>query len=94
MDLPAANPDGYAKASVLTYASQLQRPLLLIHGVTDDNVYFVNTLNLAEALFEAGKPFDLLPMTGTHMAGAADPLQQVRLQGRIMAFLDAHLKQP
>ena len=92
LDLPAANPDGYQKSSVMTYADQLERPLLLIHGVTDDNVYFVNTLKLAEALFEAGKPFTLLPMTGTHMAGATDPVQQTRLWGRIMDFFGSHLR--
>jgi dipeptidyl-peptidase-4 len=92
MDLPAANPNGYRAASAMTYADQLERPLMLIHGVTDDNVYFVHTLKLCEALFQAGKPYDLLPMTGTHMAGAADPVHQTRLWGRIMAFFGEHLQ--
>ena len=91
MGLPENNPDGYKKSSVLTYASELSRPLLLIHGITDDNVYFVNSLQLAEALFEAGKPFEFLPMTGTHMAGAEDPTQNIRLLERILGFLNAHL---
>jgi dipeptidyl-peptidase-4 len=91
LQLPQDNPDGYRKSSVLTYAAQLERPLLIVHGVTDDNVYFVNSLQLCEALFEAGKPYEFLPMTGTHMAGAEDPTQGIRLWERVMGFLNAHL---
>ncbi|HEX8898920.1 MAG TPA: DPP IV N-terminal domain-containing protein, partial [Chthoniobacterales bacterium] len=36
LGLPSENADGYRKSSVLTYASNLSRPLLLIHGLTDD----------------------------------------------------------
>jgi dipeptidyl-peptidase-4 len=90
MDLPSANPEGYRKANVLTYASGLQRPLLLIHGLTDDNVYFVHTLKLAGALFAAGRPFDLLPLGGTHLV--YEPTTTMRLQGRIMDFLVASLQ--
>ena len=51
---------------MLTYAASLARPLLLMHGLTDDNVYFVNTVKLTEALLRAGKPYDLLLLPGTH----------------------------
>ncbi len=91
LGLPSENKAGYEKSSVLTYAGELQKPLLLIHGITDDNVYFVNTLKLVEKLYEAGKPFELLPLTGTHLAGAADPEQNVLLHRRILGFLQAHL---
>ena len=90
MDLPEANPEGYRKASVLTYADQLERPLLLIHGITDDNVYFLHTLKLAQALFLAGRPYELLPLTGTHMV--SDPEQRRRLWQRILGFFQAHLR--
>ena len=91
LGLPSENPAGYDKSSVLTYARNLQRPLLLIHGITDDNVYFVNTLKLVEKLYEAGRPFELLPLTGTHLAGASDPEQNVLLHERMLHFLQAHL---
>jgi dipeptidyl-peptidase-4 len=90
MDLPSANPEGYRKANVLTYASELERPLLLIHGLTDDNVYVVHTLKLANALFEAGRPYDLLPLLGTHLI--SEPTMEMRLQARIMEFLASNLK--
>jgi dipeptidyl-peptidase-4 len=90
LGLPSENPDGYRKSSVLTYASNLSRPLLLIHGLTDDNVYFQHSVQLSQALFEAGKDFNFLPLLGTHMV--SEPLLRLRRQTRIMDFFDAELK--
>ena len=93
MDLPQNNPDGYAAASVLTYAGELKRPLLLIHGTADDNFYFMHSLKLSDALFRAGKPFEFLPLAGfTHMV--PDPLVTKRLYGRVMTFFATHLAEP
>ncbi len=57
----------YKVSNVLTYASTLQRPLLIMHGLTDDNVYFENTVKLTQALLAAGKPYQLLLLPGTHL---------------------------
>lgn len=89
MDLPSANPDGYRKSNVLTYAGELQRPLLLIHGIVDDNVYFEHTLKLIDALFKAGRSYDFMPLLSTHLV--PDPVMRLRLQTRIMDFFKAHL---
>ncbi|HLY07659.1 MAG TPA: DPP IV N-terminal domain-containing protein [Rhizomicrobium sp.] len=89
MGLPQTNPDGYRKSNVLTYVDQLQRPLLIIHGVTDDNVHFENTMKLTLALLRAGKPYDLLVLPGTHML--ADDLLRARETERQMDFLAGHL---
>ncbi len=79
---PQENADGYERSSLLTYASQLRRPLLLIHGTADDNVLFFHSLKLSQALFRAGKPHELLPLPGlTHMV--PDPVVTERLWGRI-----------
>ncbi len=64
---PQDDPDGYRASSVLTYASGLRRPLLLMHGLTDDNVYFENTVKITQALIAAGLPYDLLLLPGTHL---------------------------
>jgi len=59
---------------------------MLVHGTSDDNVYFFQTLKLTNALFRAGKPFALLPLAGfTHMV--PDPVVTEQLQGRVMKFL-------
>ena len=65
---PQENPDAYAATSLLNKASGLNRPLLMIHGLADDNVLAANTLQLSGALLEAGKDHSVLPLTGvTHM---------------------------
>jgi dipeptidyl-peptidase 4 len=64
---PAEEPDVYERNSVLADAPKLERPLLLIHGMTDDNVFVANTLVLSKALMEAGRPHSVLPLSGiTH----------------------------
>jgi dipeptidyl-peptidase 4 len=64
---PTRNADVYAANSALTDAPKLERPLLLIHGMTDDNVFVANTLAMSKALMEAGRPHAVLPLSGiTH----------------------------
>jgi dipeptidyl-peptidase-4 len=90
LDLPQANPGGYEESSLLTYAPKLDRPLLLVHGTADDNVYFFHSLKLADALFRAGRPFEFLPLSTTHQI--ADAAIRERLWQRTVDFLMAHLR--
>ncbi|HEY0839048.1 MAG TPA: prolyl oligopeptidase family serine peptidase, partial [Vulgatibacter sp.] len=93
LGLPEAQPDSYESSSVLAFAKDLSRPLLLIHGTADDNVYFSHALRLSDALFRAGKPHEFLPLAGfTHMV--PDPLVTTRLYGRISSFFQEHLGHP
>jgi dipeptidyl-peptidase-4 len=81
----------YDEASLIPLAKNLRRPLLLVHGTADDNVYFRHTLKLANALFRAGKSFEVLPLPGvTHMY-TADPQVTERLWARTVAFFKTHL---
>jgi dipeptidyl-peptidase-4 len=66
---PNAHPEVYERASLLADAPKLSRPLMIIHGLADDNVAVAHTLRLSSALLEAGRPHSVLPLTGvTHMA--------------------------
>jgi dipeptidyl-peptidase-4 len=86
-----AHPDAYAKSSVLTYCKDLKIPLLVIHGTVDDNVYFLHSLMMTDALFRAGKPYDFLALPGfTH--SVPDPVVQRNLQGREISFFSEHLR--
>lgn len=90
MGLPDRNVEGYEKSSVVTYAENLTRPLLIIHGSADDNVYFMHSLKMSNALFRAGKDHELLVLADfTHMV--ADPLVTMRLNSRIMSFFEKSL---
>ena len=90
LGVPPAAAEAYRVSDVTTYAAQLSRPLLIIHGVTDDNVYFQHTLQLADALYMAGKTYELMPMLGTHMV--SDPVVKLRQQQRIIEFFNRELR--
>jgi dipeptidyl-peptidase-4 len=65
---PTEDPTAYDACSLLPLAGGLTRPLLLIHGLTDDNVVIAHTLRLSGALTVAGRPHEVLPLSGvTHM---------------------------
>lgn len=59
MRTPNENFEGYAATSPLRKVKDLQGKLLLIHGTADDNVHFMQTMEYAEALVQAGKQFDM-----------------------------------
>ncbi len=66
---PNTNPEIYDRNSLIPLAAGLSRPLLIIHGLADDNVYPAHALALSGALLAAGRPHEFLPLTGmTHMA--------------------------
>jgi dipeptidyl-peptidase 4 len=65
---PGADSAPYDASSLLPLASKLERPLLLIHGLADDNVVAAHTLQLSNALLAAGRPHEVLPLSGvSHM---------------------------
>jgi dipeptidyl-peptidase-4 len=65
---PTSHPEVYSATSLLTDAEKLERPLLLVHGLADDNVVAAHTLQLSAALLAAGRPHQVLPLSGvTHM---------------------------
>jgi dipeptidyl-peptidase-4 len=63
----------YAVSSLITDAPALSRPLMIVHGLADDNVVAAHTLRLSTALLAAGRPHSVLPLSGvTHMAAQED----------------------
>jgi dipeptidyl-peptidase 4 len=74
LGLPEDDPEVYRRSSLLDDAASLSRPMMLIHGMADDNVVVAHTLRLSQALLEAGRPHTVLPLSGvTHMT----PQEQV-----------------
>jgi dipeptidyl-peptidase-4 len=65
---PQDEPHVYTANSLLDDAPRLTRPLLIVHGLADDNVVAAHTLLLSQRLTESGRPHAVLPLTGvTHM---------------------------
>ena len=68
LGMPQSEPDAYSRSSLLARADRLRRPLLLIHGMADDNVVVAHTLRLSAALLASGRAHSVLPLSGvTHM---------------------------
>jgi dipeptidyl-peptidase-4 len=66
---PDHDPEPYRRSSLLADAARLERPLLLVHGLADDNVVAAHTLRLSGLLLAAGRPHAVLPLSGvTHLA--------------------------
>jgi len=65
---PSDNPENFERTSLIRDAHRLERPLLIIHGLADDNVIAAHSLQLSSALLAAGRQHSLLPLSGvTHM---------------------------
>ena len=88
--MPPLDSAAYGKSSVLLKAATLSRPLLVIHGTADDNVYFVHSLKLADALNRANRSWEFLPLPGqTHVVSAPEQVRQV--YGRALEFFHREL---
>ncbi|MGW6565387.1 prolyl oligopeptidase family serine peptidase [Streptomyces sp. NPDC054975] len=76
---PQESPEVYAANSLVTddglsAPEEPARPMMIIHGLADDNVVVAHTLRLSSALLAAGRPHEVLPLTGvTHIT----PQEQV-----------------
>ncbi len=65
LGLPQQNAAGYDASSVLPYAAALHVPLLVMHGMADDNVLFTNSTKLFKRLQDLDKPFDVMTYPGS-----------------------------
>ena len=87
---PTTRPDVYDANSLIPLASGLERPLMLIHGLADDNVVAAHTLRLSSALLAAGRPHTVLPLSGvTHMTPQETVAENLKLLQ--VNFLKEHL---
>lgn len=88
---PQEQPAAYRSCSLLDDAPSLSRPLLLIHGLADDNVLAAHTLRLSQRLTESGRPHTVLPLTGvTHMTPQETVAENLLLLQ--VEFLRKHLQ--
>ncbi|MEU7255211.1 prolyl oligopeptidase family serine peptidase [Streptomyces rimosus] len=76
---PGEDPARYTANSLvgddgLVEAAEPHRPMMIVHGLADDNVVVAHSLRLSSALLAAGRPHEVLPLSGvTHMT----PQEQV-----------------
>ncbi|MEW2255339.1 prolyl oligopeptidase family serine peptidase [Streptomyces sp. NPDC047869] len=98
LGLPDEQPEVYRRNSLiddagLVDAAEPHRPMMVIHGLADDNVVVAHSLRLSSALLAAGRPHEVLPLSGvTHMTPQENVAENLlRLQ---LDFLRRSLPQP
>ncbi|MFN7176753.1 MAG: alpha/beta fold hydrolase, partial [Thermaurantiacus sp.] len=90
---PAQDMAPYEASDVTGRADRLARPMLLIHGLADDNVVFDHSAKMMAALQQAGRPFETMVYPGqTHRI--AGPVLQTHMWTQIMDFLRRHVLEP
>lgn len=83
--------EAYERGNVLTYAENLDDPLLLIHGMADDNVLFTHSTMLMQQLQDAAIDFDLMTYPGEKHGITGDG-QRLHVYRQITRFFDRHLR--
>jgi dipeptidyl-peptidase 4 len=82
---------GYEQSDVTRSADKLRGALLLAHGTSDDNVHFQNSIQMINALINAGKPFRLMIYPNkTHSIAGKDA--RVHLFTMIQEHFERELK--
>ena len=89
---PKADPASYAGSAAVADASKIRDPLLLIHGMADDNVFLDNATKVAAEMQRTATPFEMMFYPGqTHRVGG--PGVSEHLWGTILRFLDREVKE-
>ena len=93
LGFPDKNKEAYRRSSPITYANELRRPLLILHGMVDDNVHFQDSVQLVQKLIELGKTdyFDVMFYPKESHAFTR-PESWTDEYERILRFFDRHLK--
>ncbi|MEO7916830.1 MAG: S9 family peptidase [Dokdonella sp.] len=88
---PQDNKSGYVRSATFAWLDGLSSPLLLIHGMADDNVLFAHSTKLMSALQERGVPFELMTYPGAKH-GLSTPEMKTHAYSLIADFFDRKVK--
>jgi dipeptidyl-peptidase-4 len=91
MSTPKDNAEGYKQSSIYAHVDGLKSPLLLMHGMADDNVLFTNTTRMIDALVKRNVRFELMTYPGAKH-GISGTASQRHVYGNIEAFFKKNLK--
>jgi dipeptidyl-peptidase-4 len=84
LGMPQENPNSYEHNSLIADAGELQRPLLIVHGLADDNVFVAHSLRLSSALLGKGRSHVFLPLAGaTHMTPQAEEVAENMMRTQV-----------
>src|SRR5262245_1101489 len=92
MSTPQDNAAGYAAGNVLTHADKLRGPLLIMHGMADDNVLFTHSTALFKRLQDLKKPFEMMTYPGSKHAMLRFSATGPHAYETIVRFFDTNLR--
>jgi dipeptidyl-peptidase-4 len=93
LGMPDANADGYAASGVEPWLDGLASPLLLVHGMADDNVLFTHSVRIIDTLQRRNRQFRLMAYPGSRH-GLSERHVAVHRHEMMYAFLREHLPAP
>ncbi len=93
LGMPDKNPEAYKRSSPITYADKLERPLLILHGMVDDNVHVQDSIQLIEKLIRLNKTqyFEAM-LYPSENHGFVRPESWADEYERILVFFEKHLQ--
>ena len=89
---PGVDPRPYEASSVFPYVADLEKPLLVVHGMADDNVLFSNSTKLFKALQDEGLPFETMTYPGSKHGLIRQEKAGTHFFKTMKLFFDRHLK--
>ncbi len=93
LGFPDKNPEAYKRSSPIAYADKLEKPLLILHGMQDDNVHVQDSVQLVEKLIRLGKtPYFEAMFYPAENHTFARPESWTDEYSRILTFFEKHLK--
>lgn len=92
LNTPDADPEAYERSSPIEFAAGLRRPLLICHGMQDDNVFFQDTVRLAQRLIELGRQDWEVAMYPIEPHAFQTPASWLDEYRRILRLFETHLK--
>jgi dipeptidyl-peptidase-4 len=90
MKTPQQNPDGYKETELIDPVDKIKAKPLIIHGLADTNVHLQNSVNFIQALEQADKPFDFIPLPNEDHHYEGDGLATALAESA--AYFALHLK--
>lgn len=92
LNIPDIDPEAYERSSPIEFAEGLTKPLLICHGMQDDNVFFQDTVRLAQRLIELKKENWEVAIYPIEPHGFEEPTSWLDEYRRIFKLFETHLK--
>ncbi len=92
LNTPQADPEAYERSSPIEFAAGLKRPLLICHGMQDDNVLFEDTVRLTQRLIELKKEHWQVAMYPVESHAFTEPTSWLDEYRRILDLFEQNLR--